>query len=682
MVNPFRLHRRPTLAVGFLATLTIVVIVLATLFLLWDLRKRAIMRDRLETVSITRMFMEQTERNFERADLILRGVQERLQDPYGMRLALNSIPVHLMLGSHVLGMRQIDALTLLDNRGLVVNSSQGENSVGSSVAGRPYFQAFTHGKDPGLFIDKPERQATGGGWSIHLARKIMGPDGSFRGVVVAALDIARLEQFYRILQPDYARPVSLYLLDGTLLVSVPPRDNMIGDRPPELGTAPLPPPSDTVRFFTHVKSVGELEAFTLGSLARFPLVISVTTDEDEALAAWRETAVPIVMGAALVSAFIGLVATLLSFELARQQKLERALGEARDRYHRTVDSVMDAIIAVDENQRITLFNPAASRMFGYSPEDIISKPLSLLIPSRHTHSHHMHVQNFMRSEASSRTMGPQLEITGVRADGSEFPIESTISHTLIEGRPQLTAVLRDVTERRRAEKALRDMNQQLRGLSAALESVREQERTRIARELHDELGQQLTGLKLDLSWLSSRLKEGRPASTERVDEMRRLLDTAIGSVRRISTELRPLILDDLGFGEALAWLSGEFGKRSGIEVSLDLQDVDLVQDNDLATALFRIIQESLTNVVRHANAHKVMVRIATNEHELALTVRDDGNGLSGDPRPGGFGLVSMRERANALGGNFSIISGEQGGTTVCVTLSLDLPIFSGASHEA
>ncbi|MDE1982382.1 MAG: PAS domain S-box protein [Betaproteobacteria bacterium] len=681
MVNPFRLHRRPTLAVGFLAALAIVVIVLATLFLLWDLRKRAIMRDRLETVSITRMFMEQTERNFERADLILRAVQERLQDPYGMRLALDSMPVHLMLGSHVLGMRQIDALTLLDTSGRVVNSSQGENGIPALAADRPYFRAFTGGKDPGLFIGKPERQAGGNAWSIHLARKITAPDGSFRGVVVAALDIARLEQFYRILQPDYARPVSLYLMDGTLLVSLPPRDNMIGDRPPELGDDPLPPPGDSVHFVNHVKGVGELEAFTLGSLARFPLAVSVTTDEDEALAAWRETTVPIVLGATLVSAFIALVASLLSFELSRQQRLERALGEAHDRYHRTVDSVMDAIIAVDENQRITLFNPAASRMFGYGADEIIGKPLSLLIPSRHTHTHHMHVQQFMRSEASSRTMGPQLEITGLRADGSEFPIESTISHTLIDGRPQLTAVLRDVTERRRAEKALRDVNQQLRGLSAALENVREQERTRIARELHDELGQQLTGLKLDLSWLSSRLKEGRPAATERVDEMRRLLDTAIGSVRRISTELRPIILDDLGFGEALAWLTGEFAKRSGIDVSLDLQDVHRVQDNDLSTALFRIIQESLTNVARHANARKVSIRIAADEHELLLTVRDDGDGLARDPRPGGFGLVSMRERANALGGNFSIISGEDGGTTVCVSLSLELPIFAGASHE-
>ncbi len=682
MMNPFRLHRRPTLAVGFLAILAIVVIALATLFLLWDLRKRAITHDRLETVSITRMFMEQTERNFERADLILRGVQERLQDPYGARLPLGSVPVHLMLGTHVLGMRQLDSLYLADASGRIVNTSQPRAPSVLSVADRPYYLAFTGGKDPGLFIDKPERNAFGS-WTLHLARKVTGPGGAFRGVVVAALDIARLEEFYRILQPDYARPVSLYRMDGTLLVSLPPRDNLMGFRPPELGLSPLPPPGDAVRFMSHVRGgPGELEAFTLASLARFPLAVSVTTDEDEALAAWRETAVPIVLGAAIVSTFIAVAASLLSFELTRQQKLERALDEAHDRYHRTVDSVMDAILAVDENQRITLFNPAAARMFGYGADEILGKPLSLLIPARHTQAHHMHVQKFMHSGADSRTMGPQLEISGLRADGTEFPLESTISHTVIDGRPQLTAVLRDVTERRRAENALRDMNRQLRGLSASLENVREQERARIARELHDDLGQQLTGLKLDLSWLSGRLKEGRPAGTERMDEMRRLLDAAIGSVRRISTELRPLILDDLGFGEALGWLTGEFGKRSGLSVSLDLKDVGLVQNNELATALFRIVQESLTNIARHARAESVALRIAVADGALVLTVRDDGAGFGDEHQSGGFGLVSMRERANALGGNFSIISTAGGGTTVCVSFSLDLPIFTGAPHEA
>jgi signal transduction histidine kinase len=232
-------------------------------------------------------------------------------------------------------------------------------------------------------------------------------------------------------------------------------------------------------------------------------------------------------------------------------------------------------------------------------------------------------------------------------------------------------VLRDVTERRRAEAELREMNLQLRGLSAALQNVREQERTRIARELHDELGQQLTGLKLDLSWLSSRLKEGRPTAPEQVDAMRHLLDAAIAAVRRISVELRPLILDDLGFGEALAWQTGEFAKRCGIEIALDLPAAALVKDDALATALFRIVQESLTNIARHASATRVEVCLIANKENIVLTVRDNGKGFTAGGRQSGIGLVSMRERATALGGYFSIISSIGMGTTIEVTLPLN-----------
>ena len=193
-------------------------------------------------------------------------------------------------------------------------------------------------------------------------------------------------------------------------------------------------------------------------------------------------------------------------------------------------------------------------------------------------------------------------MTGLRADGSEFPIESTIARTVIGGKPQLTTVLRDITARRGAEASMREANRELRRLSASLQSVREEERTRISRELHDDLGQQLTGLKLDLSWLGNRIREGRQASPEMVDGMRHMLDAAIGAVRRISAELRPPMLNDLGFGDAVSWQAAEFARRSRIEVGLDLQAAELVETDTVATALFRIVQESLTNIVRHAAA--------------------------------------------------------------------------------
>jgi signal transduction histidine kinase len=206
--------------------------------------------------------------------------------------------------------------------------------------------------------------------------------------------------------------------------------------------------------------------------------------------------------------------------------------------------------------------------------------------------------------------------------------------------------------------------------------VREQERGRIAMELHDDLGQQLTGLKLELSWLSGRVKEGRQATAEEVGAMRQLLDTAIASVRRIATELRPLILDDLGFGEAVAWQTAEFAKRSGLKVDLDLQAQALVKDDVVATALFRIVQESLTNVVRHAGASSVQVRLTSDEDHLVLTVCDNGGGIVAGGRSGtGIGLVSMRERATALGGQLKIAGEPGAGTTIEVILPLARPVL-------
>ncbi len=600
-----RLHIRPTRAIGLLATLTIVLIAVAVAFLLWDMRKRDLEAARLDTFGYTHVIREETEHTFDQVDLVLRGVQERMQTAYGGGLALDSGAVRLLLSARIFGIRQLGALYLLDARGVVVNSSRDDDILGGSHAEQEYFRTFASGGNEGLYIGRPVRDARQGGWALHIARAFTGTDGKFRGVAVAAMNISQLEQSYRSIKADHPRPMSLYLADGTLVASLPHRENLMGEFAPELGAGALPAPGDDVRMVDHATGDGGRQAFALGRTGRFPLLVGVPNDEELALAAWRENSIVVVLGAMLVSAFIAAAAGLLVRGVNRQAELSRALRDANDRYHQTIDSVMDAIVAVDEAHHILLFNPAAERMFGLAQKDVIGQPLSQLVPERVREGHALHMDRFMCSQGESRAMAANIEISGMRADGTEFPIESTISQTLIEGKPQLTAVLRDITQRRRAEEDLREMNRQLRSLSASLQEVREQERTRIAMELHDDLGQQLTGLKLELSWLGGRMKEGRQATPEEVGAMRQLLDTAIASVRRIATDLRPLILDDLGFGEAVAWQTAEFAKRSGLDVQLDLQAQALVRDDVLATALFRIVQESLTNVVRHAGATSV-----------------------------------------------------------------------------
>jgi PAS domain S-box-containing protein len=670
-----RMQIRPTRAIGLLATLTVVLIAVSVTFLLWDMRKRELETARLDTMAFAHTIREETEHTFDRVDLVLRGVQERMQTAYGGQLELDSGSVRLLLSARIFGIRQLGALFLLDADGKLVNSSREDDVAGVRHTDAEYFKAFATGGAEGLFIGRPVRDPSYGGWTLHIARSFNGNDGKFRGVAVAAMNIAQLEQVYRGIQTDHPRPMTLYLADGTLVASVPHRENLIGEYAPELGNGPLPAPGDDVRMVDHATGDGGRQAFALGRTGRFPLLVSVPNDEELALATWRENSIVVVLGATLVCAFIITAAGLLVRGVNRQAELARALRDANDRYHQTIDSVMDAIIAVDASHNVILFNPAAERMFGVAKNDVIGLPLSQLVPEHARAAHMLHMDRFMCTRGESRSMATNIEIKGVRADGTEFPIESTISQTLIEGKPQLTAVLRDITQRRRAEENLREMNRQLRSLSASLQQVREQERTRIAMELHDDLGQQLTGLKLELSWLGGRLKEGRQATSDEVGAMRRLLDAAIASVRRIATELRPLILDDLGFGEAVAWQTAEFAKRSGLDITLDLQAQALVKEDVLATALFRIVQESLTNVVRHSGATSVKVCLTCEHGDLVLTVHDNGAGMAPGARPGsGIGLVSMRERATALGGQLRIESVPGAGTTIEVTLPLGQPV--------
>jgi len=228
----------------------------------------------------------------------------------------------------------------------------------------------------------------------------------------------------------------------------------------------------------------------------------------------------------------------------------------------------------------------------------------------------------------------------------------------------------DIEDRKRAEDALRHSFNQLRSLGARLQSVREEERARIAREIHDELGQALTGIKLEAAALNRELPGDARQQSNRAESIVKLANETIQAVRRISTELRPGILDDLGLVAAVEWAAQEFQIRTGTKCRLDLPKDDVVFDQERATALFRILQESLTNVARHASSTQVKVRLAKGDGSVTLEVHDNGKGISEDELSAGrsLGILGMRERALLLGGEF-IISGAPGkGTTVRVRI--------------
>ena len=665
---------QPVRVVGLFAVLTIVAVSVSVLALLWGLRERALTRDAQRTDTLTRLLAQQTAQNFARSDATLRSVADRLDSSFIGRLGLDSLPVHLLLAAHAHGLGEPGTLFIVDPQGRVVNSTREFPAPAISVANRGYFEAFARGHAHGLYIGGPVSSRVSAVWTMHLARALRNPDGSLRGVLVAGIARDQMESLFGYVLQDFGRPVALYLDDGRLLASLPRRDFLLDQPAPELAGLRLPA-AGALLHADVLRGDGD-QLLSLARVPGLPLLIGVEQTRAATLASWREVAAPIALGALLVCGFLGAAALLLSYELQREQQLDQALREADDRYRRTIDSVMDAMVSVDEQQRIILFNPAAERMFGIPAGEALGKPLDLLIPPRLQQAHGAHMQEFARSALASKDMAPNREVVGRRADGTEFPVESAVSQTRIDGAVQFTAVLRDVTERRRRQAELEQMNRELRRLSNAQQTVREEERARISRELHDELGQLLTGVKLDLSRLIARSRDGRQLAPQTFESMRQLLDGAMASVRRISTELRPRMLDDLSFGEALSWLAGEFGRRSGIEVQLQLDAARHVRTDAMSTGLFRIVQESLTNIARHAGATKVRIELLESDGRLRLKVRDNGCGI--DPRRigTGVGLLSMRERATALGASLHIVAAQGGGTEI----ELDMPLHDTAAE--
>ena len=370
----------------------------------------------------------------------------------------------------------------------------------------------------------------------------------------------------------------------------------------------------------------------------------------------------------------------VSERISAASELELARKEVRAvdlRLKAIVQSAMDAIITVDSERRVVLFNTAAEKMFGCSVAEAMAGPLDRFIPQRMRAGHRAHVEHFASTGETSRRMGVRSILLGLRADGTEFPIEASISQVVIGGQKLLTVILHDITQRAMAEEKIRRANDELRELSVGMLEVREAERTRIARELHDELGQILTALKMDVELLSAKIPRDRADLVEHVASMNGLLDSTVATTRRISSDLRPLVLDDLGLGAAAEWLLEGLAQRAGIafELKIDPSCAELGEPH--ASTLFRVMQESLTNIARHARATRVAVRLTREGGDAVLTIADNGVGMSGDARakPGSFGLRGIRERVLLLGGVLNIASDRPSGTTV--SARLPMPVTAG-----
>ncbi|OGB19053.1 MAG: histidine kinase [Burkholderiales bacterium RIFCSPLOWO2_12_67_14] len=367
-------------------------------------------------------------------------------------------------------------------------------------------------------------------------------------------------------------------------------------------------------------------------------------------------------------------------------------------------STGEGIYGVDLDGACVFINEAGARMIGYEPQELLGLNM-------HELTHHSRADGGHYPEAecpifNAFRQGLPCRIDSEvfwRRDGTAFPVEYS-SHPIVEDGQVRGAVITfvDITERKRAADALRRAKDELEGrvrertqaletalrqvreLAAWSETVREEERTRIAREVHDELGSLLVALKMDVNWMDKRLSEQQQRSADAAEDMRsrmrckcqnmsRLIENAVDNVGRIITDLRPSILDHQGLWAALEWQAQEF--VASAELALDWRmavDERLELPEPLAMAVFRIFQEMLSNVGRHARARHLGVAIARSGAELSLAVQDDGVGAPAQAfeAADAYGVMGMRERARHFGGRIDIHSAPGRGTRMCLTLAL------------
>ena len=357
-------------------------------------------------------------------------------------------------------------------------------------------------------------------------------------------------------------------------------------------------------------------------------------------------------------------------DISAAVKNQALLKEQENRLSLIIHNSMDAIITIDADENILIFNTAAEVMFGYLARDALKMSLSKLIPQSFRNAHHAHVQAFLHSGGTARKMGAKLILKGLRANGEEFPLDASISRATSDGKVYMTVILRNLTKQVEAEKELALAHAELRELSIASQTAREEEKSRISRELHDELGQNLTALKMDLSWLQSHTSNDLAARNERILAMQKVLDSTVVATRRIAADLRPLMLDDLGLKAALEWLTKDFTRRLSVPCSLQVDEDVIDFDTSIQSALYRAIQECLTNIARHAQATQVDIEVRTSPNAVNLQIIDNGVGMSIEARSkrGSFGLMGMRERIYILGGKVAIDSQLGEGTKISIEL--------------
>ncbi len=411
-----------------------------------------------------------------------------------------------------------------------------------------------------------------------------------------------------------------------------------------------------------------------------------------------------------VMAGAGFAISLLLFWLAqharhRASQLAKAMTMNKRDLEAQLAGVMnlanEAIVMIDRTQKIALFNPAAEKIFQCPATEAINSPLSRFLPNRFKGAKPLDMANLKAAGISAYRMDASSMHVALRANGEEFPFVASISKIKVNGKTFFTLMLCDLTqptltdsiqkarqaqlvrseeianfgqihdptEPKCAQMELERSHRDLQKMIAMLDSMREEEQKRLAQEMHDDLGQLLAAMKMDLSSLQQSLPKNDTKLARQVNTLNELVDAMVTSVRRIIADLPPKMLEDIGLFGALELLLANFEKRHAIEFTLDVPQSEPMLDNTVATPIYRIVQEALNNVAKHARATRVDVKMDCRENYLVLRISDDGIGISRDKlrKPGSFGLIGMRERTAALGGEMTI-DDSPGGTIIQIVI--------------
>ena len=758
------------------------------------LRDQAIESGEDLTESFAHVIAEQTARSIQVVDqrLLLAATAIGQLKSSG---TLSEASARSLLRDQVKELPFVRALWIMDADGRIIYDSDTGN-IGLSLADRAYFQIYRKLPQTGFYVGSPVRSRSTGTWLISATRPLKAPDGSFNGIIAAAIEPPYFDKLWSTVNLGVGGSIALFRRDGTLMMRSPFEDASMGK---QFTNGPifkdlLPAnPFGSVQFASAID--GKFRLFAYRSLPEFPDFVAVIGKSlDVILAPWRQLATLVVgiwmIASAVVvtlclfldrawqqrlatdarahqmaqrltlatdAAAIGVwdwdmnkadqwfatptYFTMLGYDpdegfadrerwverlhpddkqavvqriqavldghdlpyayearlrhadgsyrwvsvegrvLARdksgrtsrlmgvrtditQRKLsEVALSESEERYRQLVDSSPYAV-GVHQDGKLVLVNPAAVVLFGAAEaKDLIGRPMrELMHPDERADA----VDRLRRMLQGEPGLYP-TEDRCLRLDGRVIDVESWATPFTYQGRPASQLIALDITARKQAEAAVRQTTRQLRTLSRRVLEAQETERRRVAMELHDELGQSLTAIKINLQ-AKARFKEQTP--DELNAENIRIVEHALQQVRNLALALRPSMLDDLGLIPALRWIAEQTAERGGFTVQVTAPDLQSRLSSDIETACFRVVQEALTNITRHARAQHVKIDVHLGSHALVVNVKDDGCGfdlpamreraLAG----GSIGVLGMQERATLIGGDLAIESTPGQGSTV------------------